>query len=83
MKSISFLYINNYQLEEIMEVKSSFITATKDIISKNKLNKKYAKPVREEPLKLLKSNLFKWKDIPCSRERFNIIKMPNNPQANI
>lgn len=38
-----------------MEVKGSFITATKDTVSKKKINKKDAKPIREKPLKLLKS----------------------------
>lgn len=40
-----------------MKVKSSFVTATKDTIPKNTLNKKCAKPVREKPLKVLKSRL--------------------------
>ena len=85
-KSLAFLYAKNEKSEREIKESIPFTIATKRIIyiginlpkeTKELYTKDYKTPMKE-----IKDNMKRWRDIPCSRVgRINIVKMTILPNA--
>ena len=80
-KSLAFLYINNERLEREIKETIPFIVATKSLkylgINLPKEVKDLYSENYKTPMKEIKDDTNRWRDIPCSWiGRINIVKMP-------
>ena len=85
-KSLAFLYINNEKSERAIKESIPFTTATKRIkylgINLPKEMKELYTENYKTPMKEIKGDINRWREIPCSRVgRINIVKMTILPNA--
>ena len=82
-KSLAFLYTNNEKSEREIKESTPFIIAAKRIkylgINLPKETKELYTENYKTPMKEIKNDINRWRDIPCSWvERINIVKiLPN------